>query len=310
MKVKNSILELIGHTPLIQISRFSQELGLHQPLIVKLEKQNPGGSVKDRIALNMILEAEKRGELQEGGTIIEPTSGNTGIGIAMVSAARGYRAILVMPESMSVERQRLIRAYGAEIVLTPAELGMQGAVDKAVELNQSIPNSIIASQFSNPDNPTAHQQTTGVEIYKDTDGLVDVFVAGIGSAGTIVGVSRYLKSVKPEVEIVGVEPSASPLITLGQAGAHGLQGIGANFIPDNYDEDTVDTIVTVGDEEAIELARLIARTEGIFVGISSGAALVAAVTLAKQEEYKDKTIVVLLPDTGERYLSTRLTQID
>ncbi len=306
MKINNSVLDLIGNTPLVAIGRFSAALGLDTPLIAKIEKTNPAGSVKDRIALNMIVEAEKRGELTAGGTIIEPTSGNTGVGIAMVAAARGYKAILVMPESMSIERQKLIRAYGAEVVLTPASLGMQGAVDKATELCNATHNSIIASQFSNPDNPATHEASTAREIFEDTDGSVDVFVAGIGSAGTIVGVSRYLKSVKPTIEIVGVEPAKSPLITQGVASAHGIQGIGANFVPDNYDESAVDTMVTVSDEEALAMARLVARTEGLFVGISSGAALAAAATIAKHPTYQGKRIVVLLPDTGERYLSTAL----
>ncbi len=305
MKVKKSVLDLVGNTPMVEISRFSKAMGLESPLLAKLEKQNPAGSVKDRIALYMIESAEKKGLLTTGGTIIEPTSGNTGIGIAMVAAAKGYKAVLVMPSNMSVERQKLIKAYGAEVVLTDASLGMKGAVDKAVEINQTTPNSIIASQFSNPDNPLTHVHTTGVEIYEDTDGKVDVFVAGIGSAGTIVGVSNYLKS-KKEVEIVGVEPASSPLITTGKAGAHGIQGIGANFVPSNYDADAVDQVVTVTDIEAIEASKMIARTEGLFVGISSGAALSAAAKLAQRPEYQDKTIVVLLPDTGERYLSTAL----
>ncbi len=306
MNVKKSVLQLVGNTPLIEISNFSKLKGLNKALLVKLEKQNPGGSVKDRIALFMVEEAEKRGELKAGGTIIEPTSGNTGIGIAMVAAAKSYKAVLVMPDNMSVERQKLIKAYGADIVLTDASLGMQGAVDKANEIHKNTQNSIIASQFNNPDNPKAHVQTTGVEIYNDTDGNVDIFVAGIGSAGTIVGVSKYLKSQKPSVQIVGVEPASSPLITTGITGKHAIQGIGANFIPDNFDKNTVDQIVTITDEDAINTAKEVARKEGLFVGISSGAALAAAVQIAKIPQNNDKTIVILLPDTGERYLSTAL----
>ncbi len=305
MNVKKSVLELVGNTPLLEISKFSKSKGLKTPLIVKLEKQNPAGSVKDRIALFMIEEAEKRGELNPGGTVIEPTSGNTGIGIAMVAAAKGYKAILVMPENMSIERQKLIKAYGADIVLTDARLGMQGAVEKAEYLHKNTPNSIIASQFSNPDNIKAHVLTTGAEIFRDTDGKVDIFVAGIGSSGTIVGVSQYLKAQK-DVEIIGVEPASSPLITAGTAGRHGIQGIGANFVPQNFDLQAVDKIVTVSDQNAIASARDIAMLEGIFVGISAGAALAAAVEVASLSQNKDKHIVVLLPDGGERYLSTAL----
>lgn len=303
-KIFDRVTDLIGGTPLVAFDRIAQAYGAKARILAKLECMNPAGSAKDRAALSMIEDAERSGKLKPGATIIEPTSGNTGIGLASVAAPRGYHVILVMPETMSLERRRLIAAYGAEIVLTPGKLGMQGAVDKANELNREIPGSIIAGQFVNPANPAAHYKSTGPEIWRDTDGNVDVFVAGIGTGGTITGVGRYLKEQNPGVQVVAVEPADSPLLSTGKAGPHGIQGIGANFVPEALDRTVYDQVKTVQTADANAIAREIARTEGILVGISSGAAVSAALELAKQPELEDKTIVVMLPDTGERYLST------
>ena len=291
---------LIGHTPLLHLAHANTPA----TILVKVEGMNPGGSAKDRVALSMIEDAEKRGILSPGGTIIEPTSGNTGIGLAMVAACRGYKCILVMPDSMSLERRRLLAAYGAQVVLVEGQLGMAGCIAKAEELHRCTPNSIIAGQFSNPANPAAHYASTGPEIWADTQGQVDVFVAGIGTGGTISGVGRYLKEQNPAIRIVGVEPAASPLLTEGHAGPHPLQGIGANFVPENLDRTMVDEIIPVTGEDAFAMTRYLARKEGILAGISSGAALWAAMQLAQRPEYAGKTIVALLPDSGERYLST------
>ena len=295
---------LIGGTPLVAFDRVARAHGAKARSLAKLECMNPAGSAKDRAALSMIEEAERTGRLTPGATIIEPTSGNTGIGLASVAVPRGYRVIMTMPETMSLERRRLIAAYGAEIVLTPGKLGMQGAVDRADQLNREIAGSIIAGQFVNPANPTAHYKTTGPEIWQDTDGAVDVFVAGVGTGGTISGAGRYLKEHKPDVHVVAVEPADSPLLSQGKAGPHGIQGIGANFVPAALDRTVYDEVRTVETADAAAMAREIARTEGILVGISSGAAVSAALTLAQQPAYAGKTIVVMLPDTGERYLST------
>ena len=305
-KIYKTAEELIGRTPLVELSRFGAKLGLRATLLAKLEYLNPAGSVKDRVAKYMLDEAEKSGKLQPGAVIIEPTSGNTGIGLAAVAAARGYRAIIVMPDSMSKERQLLMKAYGAEVVLTEGAKGMTGAIAKAEELAKTIPNSFIPGQFENPANVTAHRETTGPEIYEDTEGKVDIFVAGIGTGGTITGTGEYLKSKKPEIMIVGVEPAASPFLTEGRAGAHKLQGIGAGFAPAIFRKEICDSIMAVENEAAFQMARLVGKTEGILVGISSGAALSAAVELAKQPENERKTIVVLLPDGGDRYLSSGL----
>ena len=303
-KIYTHVAQLIGGTPLVAFDRIVQAHGAHARVLAKLECMNPAGSAKDRAALSRIEEAERTGRLTPGATIIEPTSGNTGIGLASVAVPRGYRVIMTMPETMSLERRRLIAAYGAEIVLTPGKLGMQGAVDKAEELKRDIPGSIIAGQFVNPANPAAHYKTTGPEIWQDTDGDVDVFVAGVGTGGTISGAGRYLKEHKPDVHIVAVEPADSPLLSQGKAGPHGIQGIGANFVPEALDRTVYDEVRTVETADATAMAREIARTEGILVGISSGAAVSAALALAKQPAYAGKTIVVMLPDTGERYLST------
>ena len=303
-KIYTHVAQLIGGTPLVAFDRIVQAHGAHARILAKLECMNPAGSAKDRAALSMIEEAERTGRLTPGATIIEPTSGNTGIGLASVAVPRGYRVIMTMPETMSLERRRLIAAYGAEIVLTPGKLGMQGAVDKAEELKRDIAGSIIAGQFVNPANPAAHYKTTGPEIWQDTDGDVDVFVAGVGTGGTISGAGRYLKEHKPDVHIVAVEPADSPLLSQGKAGPHGIQGIGANFVPEALDRTVYDEVRTVETADATAMAREIARTEGILVGISSGAAVSAALALAKQPAYAGKTIVVMLPDTGERYLST------
>lgn len=303
-KIYTHVAQLIGGTPLVAFDRIAKAHGAHARVLAKLECMNPAGSAKDRAALSMIEEAERTGRLTPGATIIEPTSGNTGIGLASVAVPRGYRVIMTMPETMSLERRRLIAAYGAEIVLTPGKLGMQGAVDKAEELKRDIPGSIIAGQFVNPANPAAHYKTTGPEIWQDTDGDVDVFVAGVGTGGTISGAGRHLKEHKPDVHIVAVEPADSPLLSQGKAGPHGIQGIGANFVPEALDRTVYDEVRTVETADATAMAREIARTEGILVGISSGAAVSAALALAKQPAYAGKTIVVMLPDTGERYLST------
>lgn len=304
MNIITSVTGLIGRTPLLELRRYSAAHDLPATILAKLECMNPAGSAKDRVAARMIAQAEAEGRLAPGGTIIEPTSGNTGIGLAAVGAAKGYRVILTMPDTMSVERRSLIAAYGAEIVLTPGAEGMAGAVAKAEELRQSIPGSIIAGQFDNPANPAAHFDTTGPEIWTDTDGAVDVFVAGIGTGGTISGVGRYLKAQKSTVQIVGVEPASSPLLTQGHAGPHGLQGIGANFVPENLDRSVVDEILTATETDAYAAGRELARTEGVLAGITSGAALWVVAELARRPENRSKVIVALLPDSGERYLST------
>ncbi|WP_443663954.1 cysteine synthase A [Dysosmobacter sp.] len=306
MNICRSILDLIGHTPLLELSGYTCRHDLPVRLLVKLEGMNPAGSAKDRVAANMIRRAEEAGSLRPGGTIIEPTSGNTGIGLAAVGAAKGYRVILTMPDTMSVERRALIAAYGAEIVLTPGAEGMQGAVDRAEALHASTPGSILAGQFDNPANPEAHELTTGPEIWEDTEGTVDIFVAGVGTGGTVTGVGRYLKAHKPSVQVVAVEPAASPLLSQGHAGPHGLQGIGANFVPENLDRSVVDEVLPVWEEDAYTAGRELARQEGILAGITSGAALWAASKVAARPENRGKTIVALLPDSGERYLSTPL----
>ena len=305
MAIYHSVSQLVGNTPLLSVDNYGRRRQLDAAILVKLERFNPAGSAKDRVALEMLDQAEATGALQPGGTVIEPTSGNTGIGLAAIAVARGYRVILTMPASMSAERRALLKAYGAELVLV-AEGGMAGAVAKAEELAASIPNSFIPGQFDNPANPAAHYKTTGPEIWRDTEGHVDIFVAGVGTGGTISGTGRYLKEQNPDVRIVAVEPAASPLLSQGHAGPHGLQGIGANFVPGNYDASLVDEIVTVTDEDAYHTGRLLARTEGIMAGITSGAALWAADELARRPENKGKTIVALLPDDGSRYLSTPL----
>lgn len=304
MHIHASIETLVGHTPLLRLSRLAKAAGLSDTLIAKLESRNPAGSAKDRIALEMILTAENEGQLSPGGTIIEPTSGNTGIGLAAIGGARGYRIILTMPDTMSRERIELLRAYGAEVILTPGKEGMTGAIRRAEELRASIPGSIIAGQFDNPANPAAHYKTTGPEIWEDTDGCVDLFIAGVGTGGTLSGTGRYLREQNPDIHIIAVEPHDSPLLSRGKAGPHGLQGIGANFIPDNLDRSIYDEIITVTTEEAYAAAKLLAHSEGILVGISSGAALHAAMIAAGRPENEGKNIVVLLPDTGDRYLST------
>ena len=307
-KIYTCVDELIGGTPLLELTNIAREQALQARVLVKLEYFNPGGSAKDRVALSMVNDAEKSGKLKPGGTIIEPTSGNTGIGLAAVAAARGYRVIITMPETMSVERRRLMTAYGAELVLTEGAKGMQGAIDKAEELAKATPNSFLAGQFVNPANPAAHYAATGPEIWADTDGQVDIFVAGVGTGGTITGVGRYLKERDPGVRVVAVEPKDSPVLSGGKPGPHGLQGIGAGFVPAVLDTAVYDEIIPVTTEEAYAAGRLLGRQEGVLVGVSSGAALHAALTLAKRPENKDKTIVALLPDTGERYLSTAMFQ--
>ena len=306
MKIYKSMEELIGKTPIVELRNIEQQENLAARLLVKLEKTNPAGSVKDRVAKAMLDDAEAKGKLTKGGVIIEPTSGNTGIGLAAIGAARGYRVIIVMPDSMSIERRQLMTAYGAELVLTEGKLGMKGAVDKAEELKAQIPGSIIAGQFENPANPAAHRTYTGPEIWEDTHGKVDIFVAGVGTGGTVSGIGEYLKSRNKDIRIVAVEPATSPLLSTGKAGPHRIQGIGANFVPENFNRDVVDEIITVTDEDAFKAGREIARKEGLLVGISSGAALHAAVELAKRRENYGKTIVALLPDTGERYLSSAM----
>ena len=306
--IYTSATQLIGRTPLLELTGIEKECKLSARLLGKLEYFNPAGSVKDRVALAMIDDAERKGLLTPGATIIEPTSGNTGIGLACVAAGRGYRTIIVMPDSMSMERRLLMAAYGAELVLTPGALGMQGAIDKANELAAMIPGSFIPAQFDNPANPKAHFDTTGPEIWQDTDGHVDIFVAGVGTGGTITGTGKYLRSQNPDVQIVAVEPAASPLLSRGMAGPHGLQGIGANFVPAVLDTGVYNSVLPVTEEDAYAAARLAGRKEGILVGISSGAALHAAISLAKLPENTGKTVVVLLPDTGDRYLSTPMFQ--
>ena len=303
-QIYTSVEQLIGHTPLLELKHIEASEQLEARLLAKLEFLNPAGSAKDRVAKAMIDDAEAKGVLKEGSVIIEPTSGNTGIGLAVMAAARGYRAIIVMPDTMSMERRLLMTAYGAELVLTPGAKGMSGAIEKAEELAREIPNAFIPDQFANPANAAAHRLTTGPEIWTDTDGKVDIFVAGVGTGGTITGTGEYLKSRNPNIKVVAVEPASSPLLSQGVAGPHGLQGIGANFVPKVLNTDVYDEIIPVTDEDAYQTGRLIGRTEGVLVGISSGAALWAAIQAAKRPENKGKTIVVLLPDTGDRYLST------
>lgn len=305
-KVYKTADRLIGGTPILELTHIEEELGLQAKILAKLEYFNPAGSVKDRTARAMIEEAEKSGKLKPGFVIIEPTSGNTGIGLASVATAKGYKVIIVMPETMSVERRKLIKAYGAELVLTEGSKGMKGAIAKAEELAEEIPDSFMPGQFVNPENPKIHMETTGPEIYADTDGKVDILVAGVGTGGTITGAGRYLKSQKRDVKVVAVEPAASPVLSAGVAGAHKIQGIGAGFVPDILDRDIYDEIITVENEDAFEKGRMIGKKEGILIGISSGAALHAAIVLAKREENRGKNIVVIFPDSGDRYLSTAL----
>ena len=302
-KIAKQLTELIGNTPMVELNGTSRHWALSKPLIAKVEYFNPGGSAKDRIALAMIEDAEKKGTIAPGATIIEPTSGNTGIGLAMVAAVKGYKLILTMPETMSIERRNLLKAYGAELKLTEGNKGMKGAIDAAEELRDSIPGSIILQQFENPANPQCHYDTTAEEIWQQTDGNIDVFVAGVGTGGTLSGTGKRLKELNPNIHIVAVEPESSPILSGGKAGAHKIQGIGANFIPANYNAAVADEVITVSDDSAIDTARLLAHKDGLLVGISSGAAAYAAATIAKREDYADKRIVVLLPDTGERYLS-------
>lgn len=306
MNIKKSIIELVGNTPIVELSHIEEQENLPATILAKLEFFNPAGSVKDRVAKAIIEDAEKTGRLKKDSVIIEPTSGNTGIGISSVATAKGYRAIIVMPETMSNERKLLIKAYGAELVLTEGSKGMKGATDKAEELAKEIPNSIIAGQFTNPVNPKMHYETTGPEIWKDTEGKVDIFVAGVGTGGTLSGVGKYLKEQNPDIKVVAVEPEASPLLSNGQAGPHKIQGIGANFVPDTLDREIYDEIITVPNDEAILTARNAAKQEGFLIGISAGAALWAGKVLANRPENKGKNIVVVFPDGGERYLSTNL----
>jgi cysteine synthase A len=304
--IAKQLTELIGNTPLLELNKFSHEKGIDTPIIAKVEYFNPGGSVKDRIALAMIEDAEEKGILKPGATIIEPTSGNTGVGLALVSAVKGYKLILTMPETMSIERRNLVKAYGAEVRLTPGKDGMPGAIRAAEALRETIPGSIILQQFENQANPLKHYATTGPEIWTQTDGEVDIFVAGVGTGGTISGVAKFLKEKKPSVKIVAVEPKSSPVLNGGQSGPHKIQGIGAGFVPQTYSGDSVDEVFDVENDDAIRTGREIAQSEGLLVGISAGAALFAAIQVAKRPENKGKKIVVLLPDTGERYLSTVL----
>ena len=304
MKVCNQISDLIGKTPLLELSNYEKENNIQAKIIAKLEYFNPAGSVKDRIAKSMIEDAEEKGLIKKGAVIIEPTSGNTGIGIAAVAASRGYKVIFTMPDTMSVERRNLLKAYGAEIVLTEGKKGMSGAIEKAEELSKNLENSFVPGQFNNMANPKAHIETTGPEIWEDTDGKVDIFIAGAGTGGTISGTGKYLKMKNPDIKIIAVEPAGSPVLTEGKSGSHGIQGIGAGFVPETLDRTVIDEVITVKDEDALKTGRSLARGEGVLVGISSGAAVYAAKEIAKREENKDKIIVVLLPDTGERYLST------
>lgn len=305
-KIYKSLTELIGGTPLLELTQFEKDYQLEATMLAKLDYFNPAGSVKDRVAKSILDDAEQSGKLKPGGTIIEPTSGNTGIGLAAVAAARGYKLIITMPETMSMERRMLMKAYGAELVLTDGKKGMSGAIEKADELHREIPGSLIAGQFTNPANPKAHFETTGPEIYRDTDGKVDIFVAGVGTGGTVSGVGKYLKSKNPDVKVVAVEPATSPVLTKGKSGAHGIQGIGAGFVPDTLDTSVYDEVIAVEDADAYKFSRAVTASDGLLVGISAGAALCAGVQLARRLENKGKTIVVLLPDSGERYLSTPL----
>ena len=309
-KIVNSVLELVGDTPMVELERLGRDAGAVARVVAKVELFNPAGSVKDRVALAMVERAEADGTLRPGATIIEPTSGNTGVGLALVSTLQGYRLSLTMPETMSVERRRLVAAYGAQVVLTPGAEGMKGAIARAQALREEIPGSVILQQFENPANPARHYRTTAEEIWRDTEGGIDLFVAGVGTGGTVSGTGRRLKELNPAVRIAAVEPASSPVLSGGAPGAHKIQGIGAGFVPGNYDPSVVDLVVPVADDEAIATARLLASREGLLVGISSGAAAYAALQLAKREEYRGKTIVVLLPDTGERYLSTLLYAFD
>ena len=309
-KIAKSLTELIGRTPLLELGKYSKEKGLSTPVVAKVEYFNPGGSVKDRIALAMIEDAERKGLLQPGATIIEPTSGNTGVGLALVSAVKGYHLILTMPETMSVERRNLVKAYGAEVRLTSGKEGMPGAIKAAEQLRDSIPGSIILQQFENPSNPQRHYETTGQEIWNDTDGQVDIFVAGVGTGGTISGVAKRLKELKPEVKVIAVEPLSSPVLNGGASGPHKIQGIGAGFVPATYNASFIDEVVDVDNDDAIRTGRELARQEGLLVGISSGAAAFAAAQVAARPENAGKKVVVLLPDTGERYLSTVLYAFD
>lgn len=304
--IYRNITEFIGNTPLLELTNYNNNHKLEAAILAKLEYLNPAGSIKDRVANNMIADAESKGLLKPGATIIEPTSGNTGIGLAAVAASKGYKAILTMPETMSVERRNMLKAYGAEVVLTEGSKGMQGAVDKANELKESTPNSFIPGQFVNPANPQVHYETTGPEIWRDTDGKVDILVAGIGTGGTISGVGKYLKEQNSNIKIVGVEPESSPVLTKGYAGGHKIQGIGANFVPDTLNTEIYDEIITVDNEVCFSAAKEVAKSDGVLVGISSGAALWAATKLAEKEENKGKNIVVIFPDTGDRYMSTPL----
>ena len=308
MKIFAKITDLIGHTPLLELNNYSRLQGLETPILAKLECMNPAGSAKDRVAVSMLDDAEARGLLKPGATIIEPTSGNTGIGLAAVAAARGYKIILTMPESMSIERRNLLKAYGAQVVLTDAAKGMQGSIEKAEQLAAEIPGSFIPGQFVNPANSAIHRATTGPEIWQDTDGTVDIFVAGVGTGGTITGVGEYLKAQKPAVQVVAVEPADSPLLSGGKAGSHAIQGIGANFVPEVLNTAIYDEVIPVASQDAFAAGRMMAHNEGVLVGISSGAALHAATLLARRPENRGKRIVVLLPDTGERYLSTPMFQ--
>ncbi len=305
-KIAKQLTELIGNTPLLELNKFSQAKGIDTPVIAKVEYFNPGGSVKDRIALAMIEDAEQRGILKPGATIIEPTSGNTGVGLALVSAVKGYHLILTMPDTMSVERRNLVKAYGAEVRLTPGKDGMPGAIRAAEALRDATPGSVILQQFENPANPARHYATTGPEIWRDTDGKVDILVAGVGTGGTISGAGKYLKEQNPNVKVIAVEPKSSPVLNGGQSGPHKIQGIGAGFVPNTYDASVIDEVLDVDNDDAIRTGREVAQQEGLLVGISAGAALSAGVEIAKREENKGKKIVVLLPDTGERYLSTVL----
>ena len=305
-RIMKSAIELIGNTPLVELGQLEKDIDAKARVVAKIEAFNPGGSVKDRIALAMIEQAERDGLLHEGSVIVEPTSGNTGIGLALVSALKGYRLILTMPETMSIERRRLVAAYGAEVVLTPGSEGMKGAIAKAKLIQSELKDAVILGQFENKANPNKHYATTAEEIWKDTDGHVDVFVAGVGTGGTVSGVGKKLKEYNPNIKVIAVEPVASPMLSQGKAGPHKIQGIGAGFVPDNYNAAVVDEVITVADDEAIATARLLASKEGLLVGISSGAAAFVALQLAKRDDLKEKTIAVLLPDTGERYLSTVL----